>query len=138
MNKTEKRKERMERVRQMFLQKVSEEDMAKELKVSLSTIRSYISELGLKRRDRVVLSKKIIEMYSAGREMSEIVQVLEVSKPYINKVIRRHGLQTRRKFAVEKNLIDENTVFADNRVRIVTVIVGGKKYQDVTPLLVPR
>lgn len=129
----------MERVREMYLKKIKEEDIAKEIKLSLSTVRGYISELGLKKRDWNMLRKKIIEMYNSGDNFECIEKETGMCRETIRKILKKNGLLSGGRFyAVESNLIDENTVFADNRVEIVKIVIDGKVYQDVTPLWLPR
>ena len=139
MNRTKARKERMERVREMYLKKIKEEDIAKEMNLSLSTVRGYISELGLKKRDWNRLRKKIIEMYNSGDNFECIEKETGVCRHTIRKILKKNGLLSGgRLYVVESNLINENTLFADNRVELTKIVIDGKVYQDVTPLWLPR
>ena len=139
MSRTKARKERLERVRERYLKKIKEEDIAKEMNLSLSTVRGYISEMGLKKRDWNAIREKIIEMYNSGRNFEDIEEETGVCRDTIRKTLKKSGLLSSGRFyAVENNLIDENTIFADNRVKIEKVVIYGKRYQDVTQVLVPR
>ena len=139
MSRTKARKERLERVRERYLKKIKEEDIAKEMNLSLSTVRGYISEMGLKKRDWNAIREKIIEMYNSGRNFDDIGKETGVCRDTIRKTLKKSGLLSSGRFyAVENNLIDENTVFADNRVKIEKIVIYGKRYQDVTQVLVPR
>ncbi|MBE5852277.1 MAG: hypothetical protein E7299_04895 [Lachnospiraceae bacterium] len=139
MSRTKARKERLERVRERYLKKIKEEDIAKEMNLSLSTVRGYISEMGLKKRDWNAIREKIIEMYNSGRNFEDIEEETGVCRDTIRKTLKKSGLLSSGRFyAVENNLIDENTVFADNRVKIEKIVIYGKRYQDVTQVLVPR
>jgi len=139
MSRTKARKERLERVRERYLKKIKEEDIAKEMNLSLSTVRGYISEMGLKKRDWNAIREKIIEMYNSGRNFEDIEEETGVCRDTIRKTLKKSGLLSSGRFyAVENNLIDENTIFADNRVKIEKIVIYGKRYQDVTQVLVPR
>ena len=130
---------RRERVREMFAQKKSEKEMAEVLGVSVSTIYADIKKLGLRNKSSAQLHREILKLYSSGKTLMEISFLLDVSKRYISAVVRKNGMSTHRNFAVvEKNLIDENTVFADNRIRLEKLMVDGKKYLDITQALSPR
>ena len=133
------KEERLERVRQMFAQKKSEKEMAEVLGVAPSTIYGYIKELGLKNRNSEQLHRDILKLYSQGKTLTEISFQLDVSKRYVSTVVKKNGVNTHRHFAVtEKDLIDENTVFADNKITLQKVMVGNKKYLDITPVFSPR
>ena len=139
MDRTKARKERLERVREMYSRKIKEEEIAKEMNLSLSTVRGYISEMGLKKRDWNAIREKIIEMYNSGRNFKDIEEETGVCRDTIRKILKKSGLLSSGRFYVgENNLIDENTVFADNRVKIEKIVIYGKRYQDVTQVLVPR
>lgn len=138
-SRTKARKERLERVRERYLKKIKEEEIAKEMNLSLSTVRGYISEMGLKKRDWNAIREKIIEMYNSGRNFEDIEEETGVCRDTIRKTLKKSGLLSSGRFyAVENNLIDENTIFADNRVKIEKIVIYGKRYQDVTQVLVPR
>ena len=131
--------ERRERVRQMFAQKKSEKEIAEVLGVSVSTIYGDIRQLGLRNKNSAQLHKEILSLYASGKTLMEISFLLDVSKRYISAVVRKNGISTHRNFVVvEKNLIDENTVFADNSVNLEKLVVDGKKYLDITQALAPR
>ena len=139
MSRTIERERRKEQVRKMYSKKIAEVDIAKKMNLSLSTVRSYITEMGLKRKNWEAIRRKSVEMYLAGTELREIAKELDVSKAYISALIRKSGVPVRRRFyVVEENLINENTVFADNRVELTKIVIDGTVWQDVTPLWLPR
>ena len=147
MRSTLERRKRMELVRRLYTEKMPEEDIAKSVNLSLNTVKCYITEMGLKKRDRESISKKVIEMYLEGTPVMKIASELEVSRSYIRSVIKKNGIKSRRMMYVEKDcLIDENTVYADNNKILEKVILEEKKrsedgrllrikkiYTDITP-----
>lgn len=127
------RKKRLQQARELYEQGYSVEGMAREMNVTVSTVYGYISELGLKKKKYQDTQKKVIDMYMEGRKVSEISGTLGVSVSFIHKEIKAAGLKPRKEFVVsEENLINENTVFADDRVKIEILVINGKRYQDVT------
>ena len=135
MRKTGERKKRLQRVLELHEQNVSVEEMAKDLGVTTNAIYSYIAELGLKKKKYHEAQKKVLEMYLAGEKVSEISKALDVSVSFIHKEIKAAGLKPRKEFVVsEENLINENTVFADDSVKIEMLVINGKRYQDVTQI----
>ena len=77
-------------------------------------------------------------MYLSGKSILEISFELDISKSYVNAVIKKKGLKEQNYPAEKKDLIDENTVFADNRIKIEKLVVGGKKYVDIIETISPR
>lgn len=127
------RKKRLQRVLKLHEQNASVEEMAKDLGVTTNAVYSYIAELGLKKKKYHEAQKKVLDMYLAGEKISIISEKLNVSAGFIHKEIKAAGLKPRKKFVVsETNLINENTMFADNEVKIEILIINGKRYQDVT------
>lgn len=133
MWKKGERKKRLQRVLELHEKNASVEEMAKDLGVTTNAVYHYISELGLKKKKYREAQKKVLEMYLAGEKISEIHKALDVSVTFIHKEIKAAGLKPRKEFVVsEPNLINENTVFADNELKIEILIINGKRYQDVT------
>lgn len=126
MGRREIRLERLEKVKEMYAQNKSEEEMALELGLAVRTIKLYISKLGVKKKEREETRKKIADMYTEGYTRAEIVHQLGVKDKYIDTVIRSFGMKTRRRFLGEIDLIDENTVFAEEKVKCETVVIKGK------------
>lgn len=129
MNRTEERNERMKQVRKMYEEKIPEKDIAKAVNMSVSTVRGYIAEMGLKRRDWEEIRKNVVEMYSSGIGFEKIEKELGVSRHYICSVIKKSGISKRRVMYIgNHSLIDENTVFADNRVVLEQYVEKGKPF----------
>lgn len=129
------RKKRMQRVLELYEQNASVEEMAKDLGVTTNAIYSYIAELGLKKHKYHEAQKKVLELYLAGEKVCDISKKIGVSVAFIHKEIKAAGLKPRKEFVVsEENLIKENTVFADDRVKIEILVINGKRYQDVTQI----
>ena len=136
---TNAKRKRMEIVKQMYEEKKTEEEIAKKLGISKATVYSYLKELGLKANEKEKLKKRILEMYSGGVRIEEIGKSLKTSRKYIKGVLGIAGLVSVNRRFIEKDLIDENTIFADNSPPILeSLIIDGKRYADITPVFSPR
>lgn len=133
-----KKAERKERIKQMLLKNIRTKDMAAELGVSESTVSICVKEIMSKDTGNKYLHARIREMYASGKTISEISFVLDISKAYVNAVVKKSGLKKQNYSVERKDLIDENTVFADNRVKLEKLVVSGKRYVDITPVFAPR
>lgn len=131
----QRKKERQEQVREMFLQNVPTSEMAKEFGVSVKTIRRDIQELGI-RQDRTFIDGQIIKMHLEGMNNVEIGFEVDLSPSYVSKILKKYGYG--RETRTEDNLIDGNTKYADNSVVLEKITIDGKKYTDITPVLAPR
>lgn len=131
----QRKKERQEQVREMFLQNVPTSEMAKEFGVSVKTIRRDIQELGI-RQDRTFIDGQIIKMHLEGMNNVEIGFEVDLSPSYVSKILKKYGYG--REARMEDNLIDGNTKYADNSVVLEKITIDGKKYTDITPVLAPR
>lgn len=129
------RKKRLQQALELYEQGYSVEEIAKEINVTVSTVYGYIAELGLKKKKYQDAQKKVVDMYVEGKKVGEISETLGVSVSFIHKEIKAAGLKPRKEFVVsETNLINENTVFADDRVKIEILVINGKRYQDITQI----
>lgn len=80
------------------------------------------------------LYPQIREMHEQGMSSREIGNVLGVGKQTINNAISIMGLSKKRVRSEEQNL-----VYADNKPpALEKVIIYGKRYTDITPILAPR
>ena len=130
------RQERLNHVKDMFFKNIRTKDIAKKLNVSDATISNDIRHLGLK--GSAYLNIRIKEMYSNGKTIAQISFELDVSKTYVSAVVKNQGFKKQHYVAGKKNLIDENTVFTNDSVKLEKLVVGGKRYWDITPVFAPR
>ena len=130
------RQERLNHVKDMFFKNIRTKDIAKKLNVSDATISNDIRHLGLK--GSTYLNIRIKEMYSNGKTIAQISFELDVSKTYVSAVVKNQGFKKQHYVAGKKNLIDENTVFTNDSVKLEKLVVGGKRYWDITPVFAPR
>lgn len=135
------KKERLEKIRQMYEEGMSVSNMAKELGCSISTASECLKESGIKEKKTKENTKKVQEMYSAGKTTMQICDELKVTTTFVRNVIKKSGLGTRDVFHPEKDLINENTIFAVDRLANIVlekVMIDGKMYEDITPIFSPR
>lgn len=90
-----------------------------------------------KRGDVVHLYGMIKDMYEAGTEVKELVELLDVSRDTIYRALSKMGvkmrLSTRRKYEEEKLVY-----VADEPIVLEKMTIDGKRYTDITPLFSPR
>ena len=133
-----KKAERMKIVKQMLLKNIRGKDIAQQMGVSESTVSKYVKEILKNDNNNECLHSKIKQMYLSGKSILEISFELDISKSYVNAVIKKKGLKEQNYPAEKKDLIDENTVFADNRIKIEKLVVGKKRYVDIIETISPR
>ena len=79
----------------------------------------------------------IKEMYEKGCTIKEIATTLDVSKEAIYNAITVMNIPLRKKNIVEPEI--KVLMYADNTPPILEkMIIGGKRYTDVTPIFSPR
>ena len=133
-----KKAERKKIVKQMLLKNIRGKDIAQQMGVSESTVSKYVKEILKNDNNNECLHSKIKQMYLSGKSILEISFELDISKSYVNAVIKKQGLKEQNYPAEKKDLIDENTVFADNRIKIEKLVVGEKRYEDIIEMIAPR
>lgn len=80
------------------------------------------------------LYPQIREMHEQGMCAREIANALDLGKQTINNAISVMGLSKKRPKEDESNLI-----YAENKIPVLEkVIICGKSYTDITPILAPR
>ena len=78
-------------------------------------------------------TEAIKQMLASGYTVQEIANVFKVDKLAMYDVMHWMGI------SLKKTLIDESKlVYADNTVNLENVVIGGKRYTDVTPIFSPR
>ena len=133
-----KKAERMKIIKQMLLKNIRGKEIAQQMGVSESTVSRYVKEILKNDNNNECLHSKIKQMYLSGKSILEISFELDISKSYVNAVIKKQGLKEQNYPAEKKDLIDENTVFADNRIKIEKLVVGEKRYEDIIEMIAPR
>ena len=133
-----KKEERIKQVKKMVMQNIQAKDIARMLGISEATVSRYVKEILARDNKNECLHSKICNRYSMGKSISEISFEFGVSRTYVNAVILKNGLKERRVQEERKNLIDENTVFAEKRVKNEKILLYGKRYRDVTETYAPR
>ena len=137
----EEKKERLERIRQMYEEGMSVTNMAKELGCGISTASECLRELGIKEKKIKENTIKAQEMYKEGKTTTQISCELKVSITFVRNALKKCGLGTRDVFHPEKDLINESTIFAEDRLAnlvLEKVMIDGKMYEDITPIFSPR
>lgn len=101
-----------------------------------STVNQLLSRSGLKRVRRMEDDvEKIIELRKNGCTLKEISDKTGYTLTGLSIFLRKIGLGKNNNVAmeaIEPELIDENTVFAEHRKHIFRCVINGKRYIDVT------
>lgn len=134
------KKERMERVREMYLQNMTITEISKELGCGLSTVSEYVKEMGIKKsktkEDRIKVELEILRLHTEDLNDCQIAQKVGCSQSWVNKILRKNGIW-RKKSKYGGNLADTNIRYAKDIV-LEKIMIGGKLYTDITPIFAPR
>lgn len=136
----EVKRERKEKVREMYLSGMSIKSIAEKLGCANSTISHYVKELGLG-KDSKKIERDIVRLHKEGLDNKQVAEKVGCSKWWVSDVLKKHGMGRRRSFVViEENLINENTVYAVDysKRELETIVINGKKYIDITPIFAPK
>ena len=87
------------------------------------------------KKDRNYVKKEVLRLNREGLNSVQIAQEVGCSKSWASRVLRKYG---NGRNVIEEDLINENTVYADNRVVLEKITIGGKLYTDITPVFAPR
>ena len=113
------------------------EEIAEATGYKASSVNVMLNRGGVSRARKIdPFMPTIIEMRKNGVSVKEIAEEVGFNASYVSHVLCKEGYRK-----VEKNrapvelFIDEGKlVYADNTVKIPRIMVGGKKYLDVTAL----
>ena len=83
------------------------------------------------REEIVEQFKQYKEMFEQGYLVREIAFALDTSESNVYNTFTMMG------YSIKKPVI-ENLVYADNSVKLEKVVIGGKRYTDITPIFSPR
>ena len=140
MSKTirELKKERLKIVYEMYSEGITITEIAKELGLGVSTVSGYIKELGIKRIPKDY-EEEILKLLEEGKGNFQICKELGITSDKVTKVRKKHGIGSRY-YVCEEDLIDENTQYAKDysKVKLEKIIINGKVYEDITPILSPK
>lgn len=138
MTKAQKKKaEKMEIIKDMWSKGHSLEEIGEATGYAPGTIGVYLSDAHLRTPDRAENHlEDIVAMWNEGKTFREISEKIGFSQSCVCKIAKTYGLGRKmidRGYEVERDLIDENTVFANvNEPRIFRCVINGKRYIDVT------
>lgn len=129
------RLEQMKKVARLYKKNKPIEEIAREMDLSKTVIYKWLYAMGLKNKKAEPVHVKIVKMYQEGKSSFEIAFKLEISRNYVNSVLRDAGLVQRRYLSEEERLITEDTVYANKRkIKKETVEFEGKKYEVINHL----
>ena len=135
------KQQRLEKIRIMYEEGVSVSQMANELGCAISTASEYLKELGIKQEKTAKLTEQIKRKYKAGKKLKHISDELNVSETFVRSTLKKLGIHKKVFLCSEENLINENTIFAEDRfadILLEKVMIDGKMYEDITPIFSPR
>lgn len=130
---------RARKVKELYEQGMDVKDIAEEFSVSDTTIKKDLRSLGVVSRRKTAINANrdmIISMYKEGRSFKDIGQAVGFSYTTVRSLLVEWGYH---ESAIPVKLeIDENTIFAEERPKVVPCEIYGKKYLDVTEVFCPR
>lgn len=131
--------ERYKVIQKMYKDNKTCREMAMEIGCSKNTVRRDMSQLGLYANEIDKLNNEIRKKYREGKSVNQISFETEKSTAYIKTILKKYGAETNSYAACEKDLIDENTVFAkQEKMKLEKMEIAGKVYVDITPIFSPR
>lgn len=140
LTKAQRRKrENRELIRRMYLAGSSREEIAEAAGYAVGTVCEYLSDMGmLRRQDDGKRLEKMLRLHDEEKSLKEIGAEVGLSIGRVSAVLVKNGRRrvtdygTRDREPVEDSLINENTIYADNTVRIYPYHYWGKNWIDVT------
>ena len=132
-----KKQEKMQKTKELVEQGKNASEIAKILNCSVSGISKYMAEMGIRPKRSESLRFKIMRLHNLGLTNAQIAYELEVPHSYVLSTLRDNGYG-RHYSKTEDNLINENTVYAENRLKNLVfekVVHDGIRYEDVTELI---
>ena len=128
--------ENMQIIKAMHSQGKTKEEIAEATGYKMSTLETYLSALGLKTPDRMKNHlEEMGRMWEEGKSLEYISKKTGFRVGSISKVLRDNGYERRKGYDMdmgEPDLIDDNTVFANDKKEYSVCMVNGKRYIDIT------
>ncbi len=134
-----KKESKMIKVGEMYKNGQDVDNIAKELQLSVHTVRKYLKDLGFNKRNTEKLKRNIFKLYGEGYNTNQIAYELDCSVKTVSTVLKENGLGKQYARGNEC-LIDENTKYAEDLANILLekIMIDGKMYEDITPIFSPR
>lgn len=79
--------------------------------------------------------QKVKEMYESGASVRKIREELCLGSTNVYRIISILGIERRKPTKKEP---EQNQAYVKKRVKLEKVIIGGKRYTDITPLFAGR
>lgn len=138
MSRRKDQGQRLALARELYEAGSSLEAIAEVLGCKAKTVNCMLSQTGLKRKRSMNDYKDtIIGMRKEGKSLDEIVGATGFTRGSICLFLREHGLgkyQVKNIFRAEEDLIDENTVFAEEKKEQVERVFDGGKWYVTVPM----
>lgn len=133
-NKTE---EVINKMRQLHEEGKTIEEIAEATGYKVGSVKVMLSKGGVNRAKKIdSFMPTIIAIRKNGASVKEIAEEVGFNASYVSHVLCKEGYRKVRKDRTPSEpVVDERKlVYADNTVKIPRVVIGGKKYLDVTAL----
>ena len=125
--------------KKLYEQGMEPKEIAKKFSVAYETINNDLRRLGVANRRKMKINsckETMIAMYKNGASFKEIGEAVGYSGTRVREYLVAWGYYD--VFIPPEVEINENTVFAKERPKIVPCEIYGKKYLDVTEMFCPR
>lgn len=125
--------------KKLYEQGMEVKEIAEKLGVVSGTISQDLRRLGVANRRKIKINSckdTIIAMYKNGASFKEIGEAVGYSGTRVREYLVAWGYYD--VFIPPEVEIDENTIFAEERPKVIPCVIYGKKYLDVTEVFCPR
>ena len=132
-----KTEEALNKMRQLHEEGKTIEEIAEATGYKASSVNTMLGKTGVQRTRKIdPYMPTIIEMRKNGVSVKEIAEEVGFNASYVSHVLCKVGYRKVRKDRTpsESSIDTEKLVYADNTVKIPRIVIGGKKYLDVTAL----
>ena len=127
----------IKKMRQLHEEGKTIEEIAEATGYKASSVNVMLSRDGVCRAKKIdPFMPTIIAMRKNGVSVKEIAEEVGFNASYVSHVLCKEGYRKVRKDRTPSEpVVDERKlVYADNTIKIPRVVIGGKKYLDVTAL----
>lgn len=141
----QRKQDKLDTVRRMYLSGSCREEIAQETGYTVLTVGQFLSGMGLlPHRTGGSRTQEILRLDDEGMKLREISAQVGLSMGRVSRILNKNGRRRTGQYGSSQSgsksdqefegLINEHTVYADNRHRVYLFRDRGKKWQDITEL----
>lgn len=125
------------KMRQLHEEGKTIEEIAETTGYKVGSVKVMLNRAGVKRAKKIdPFMPTIIEMHKNGITVKEIAKKVGFNASYVSHVLCKNGYRkiNKDRTVSEVTMNKRKLVYADHTIKIPRVVIGGKKYLDVTAL----